>query len=77
MSITTRQRTILAALISNCLVYEGEVRVWDHLRPTQVDPASRDLVTENYERSMRNAEAAGKALLDFLDCITEVEDGAK
>lgn len=77
MSITTRQRTILTALIENCLIYEGQVRVWDHLRDKQIEPASKDLVTENYERSTKNAEAAGKALLDFLDCITEVEDGTK
>lgn len=72
--ITKAEREKLLALIENCCVYEGQVALWDHLRPTQIEPASRDLVTTNYERSLKNADEAGKALIAFLEEITENTD---
>lgn len=72
--ITKAEREKLLALIENCCVYEGQVALWDHLRPTQIEPASRDLVTTNYERSLKNADEAGQALIAFIEEITEKSD---
>lgn len=72
--ITKQQRTTILALVENCCVYEGQVALWDHLRPRQVDPACADLVTANFNRAFKNADEAGQALLKYLDSLMEVDN---
>lgn len=48
----------------------GQVALWDHLQPTQIDPASVDLVQTKYKRALKNAMEAEQALTAFLDEIT-------
>ncbi len=69
--ITKEQRIKILALVENCCVCEGQVTLWDHLRPRQIDPGSRDLANKNYQRALKNADEAGQALIAFLAEITE------
>lgn len=74
--ITKRQRNTLMRLIENVLVSEAQYEVFSHMRKfdNSEDPSVRELITMNLERSMKNCDETGKALLGFLDEITEKTD---
>lgn len=69
--LTQEQRRKILSLVEDCCIHEGQVVLWNHLRKKQIEPVSYDLVTSNYERSLKKACKAGKELLDFLNEITE------
>lgn len=74
--IKKQQRVILTALIKNTLVFEARFAELNYMWKSNEsdDLGVRELLTSNLELAGKNCDEAGKALLDFLDEITEKTD---
>lgn len=70
--ITSQQRTKILALIESCFVYERQVAFWDAKRKKPaVTQSGRELIESSYKRAFKNADESGKALIAYLNSITE------